>query len=284
MVGVHIETLRSARLDGKVALITGAARGMGRCHAVTLASRGADIIAVDICRPIDTVPYPLASPADLAETGAQVRGLRRRIVACEADVRDFASMQNAVQAGLDELGRIDIVVANAGISALGPNDPDPLAIFNETIAINLTGVFHTVHAAAPTMIEQGDGGAIVLISSTAGLAGRSGNGSGALDGYTAAKHGVVGLMRTWANWLGPHRIRVNTVHPTGVITPMVTGNAPLLAFLGENPEQVDALKNLLPVDMIESIDIAQAVAWLVSDEARYVTGVPLPVDAGMLVR
>jgi SDR family mycofactocin-dependent oxidoreductase len=272
------------RLDGKVAFITGAARGQGRSHALRLAQEGAEIIALDICAQVESVPYALATPEDLAETVTGVEALGRRIVAFEADVRDPAAVQSAVDAGVQALGRVDIVLANAGVASMAIDEADPLQVFADTLAINLTGVRHTVHAAVPAMIAQGDGGAIVLTSSTQGLTGRGGTGTGAGDGYVASKHALVGLMRSWANWLAPHNIRVNTIHPTGVNTPMVVGNESLQAFIEQAPEIAAGLSNLLDVPVVETADISSAVAWLVSDEARYVTGVTLPIDAGFVVR
>ena len=271
------------RLDGKVALITGAARGQGRSHAVTLAGLGADVIAVDICAQIDTVGYPMATKEDLAQTVAEVEALDRRIVAAEVDVRDGEALRAAVNQGVAELGGVDIVLANAAIASLGTAADDASRVFQATLDVNLTGVWHTVHAAAPFMIEQGGGGAIVLTSSTQGLSGRGGDGSPALEAYCASKHAVVGLMRSWANWLAPHRIRVNTVHPTGVNTPMVHNDA-MRRHAEEHPSMIAAMTNLLPVEIVEPADISNAVAWLVSDAARYVTGVTLPVDAGFSVR
>ncbi len=271
------------KLDGKVAFITGAARGQGRSHALRLAQEGADIIAVDICRDLATVPYPLGSSADLAETVSQIEALDRRIVTAEVDVRDAAALKVALEHGVAELGGVDIVLPNAGILGIVPEESDQQLLFQDVIDINLTGVWNTMSAAAPIMIEQGRGGAMVLTSSTQGLTGRGGNGSGALSGYCAAKHGVVGLMRTFANYLAPHNIRVNTVHPTGVDTPMIM-NENVAAIIAANPEIAGALANLMPVQVIEAIDISNAIAWLVSDEARYVTGVTLPVDAGFCVK
>jgi SDR family mycofactocin-dependent oxidoreductase len=273
----------TGRQQGKVAFITGAARGQGRSHALRLAEEGADIIALDICADIGTVPYSLATPDDLDETVRLVKGLGRRIVATEADVRDFEAVQAAFQAGLDELGRVDIILANAGIAPHSVHEADPLAVFNDTVAINLGGVRNAVQAAAQTMIKQGDGGAIVITSSTQGLTGRGGMGTGASDGYVASKHAVVGLMRSWANWLAPYSIRVNTVHPTGVPTQMIV-NPSMEAFMAQAPEVAAAMSNLLPVPVVEVSDITNAVAWLVSDEGRYITGVTLPVDAGFTVK
>lgn len=272
------------KLDGKVAFITGAARGQGRSHAIRLAQEGADIIAVDICRDLPTVPYPMGTAADLAETVEAIESLDRRVVTAEVDVRDPAALKAALAQGVAELGGVDIVLPNAGILGdLGDASSDQDLYFREVVDINLTGVWNTISAAAPIMIEQGRGGAMVLTSSTQGLTGRGGNGSGALSGYCAAKHGVVGLMRTFANWLAPHNIRVNTVHPTGVDTPMIMNEA-VGAMIEAHPELADALANLMPVQVIEAIDISNAIAWLVSDEARYVTGITLPVDAGFCVR
>lgn len=271
------------KLEGKVAFITGAARGQGRSHALRLAQEGADIIAVDICRQIDTVAYQMSTPEDLEQTVKAVEALDRRIVARVADVRDMAGLQAAVDAGIAELGPVDIILANAGIAPQGAPNPDHEKTFRDVIEVNLFGVRNTVHAAVPSMIEKGQGGAIVLTSSTQGLSGAGGDGSGATDGYTAAKHGVVGLMRTYANWLAPHSIRVNTVHPTGVNTPMVVNDV-MQKYLAANPGMANALVNMLPVEMIEAIDISNAIAWLVSDDARYVTGVTLPVDAGFTAK
>ena len=265
------------KLDGKVAFITGAARGQGRSHAVRLAQEGADVIAVDLCAQIDTVPYAMATPEDLEQTVKEVEALDRRIVASRADVRSLEQMQQAVREGVAQLGRLDIVLANAGIAPMGAEE-DPARSWQDVIDVNLTGVWNTLRAAAPVLVEQGEGGAIVLTSSTAGLKGIGGN-SGGGEGYTAAKHGVVGLMRTYANTLAQHRIRVNSVHPTGVRTPMVV-NEIMEAFLASDPHMSQGMANAMPVDMVEPVDISNAILFLVSDEGRYVTGVTLPVDAG----
>jgi SDR family mycofactocin-dependent oxidoreductase len=264
------------KLTGRVAFVTGAARGQGRSHAVRLAQEGADIIAVDICAQIDSVPYPMATPDDLAETVREIEALDRRIVARQADVRDATTIKAAFDAGVAELGPVDIVLANAGIAPLSLHEPHDA--WRDVLDVNLTGVFNTVETAIPSMIERGTGGAIVLTSSTAGNNGIGGPTRGGL-GYTAAKHGVVGLMRSYANNLAPHRIRVNTVHPTGVRTPMVVNGA-MQEFLAQDPSLSNAMANALPVDMVEPVDISNAIVWLVSDDARYVTGVQLPVDAG----
>jgi SDR family mycofactocin-dependent oxidoreductase len=270
-------------LAGKVALITGAARGQGRSHALRLAAEGADIIAVDICRQIETVGYPMSTPGDLQRTVSAVEALDRRIVAAEVDVRDGAALDAAVTEGAAVLGGIDIVLANAGIAPGGGARDHPAESFRDIVEVNLFGVWNTVHAAAPLLIEQGRGGAIVLTSSTQGLTGRGGSGDAGLEGYAASKHGLVGLMRAFAHWLAPYSVRVNTVHPTGVNTPMIM-NEGLERHMAENPALAAAMSNLMPVPVIEPIDVSNAIAWLVSDAARYVTGVTLPVDAGFVIK
>jgi SDR family mycofactocin-dependent oxidoreductase len=264
------------KLEGKVAFITGAARGQGRSHAVRLAQEGADIIAVDICAQIDTVPYPMATPEDLGQAVKEVEALDRRIFTQQADVRDAAALKAALDAGTAQLGPVDIVLANAGIAPMSmtPQDQE----WQDVIDVNLTGVYNTVRVAAPAMIERGQGGAIVLTSSTAGLTGIGGDTPGGI-GYTAAKHGVVGLMRSYANYLAPHNIRVNSVHPTGVNTPMIVNDF-MQEFLQRDPSMGQAMANALPVEIIEPVDVSNAIVWLVSDDARYITGVTLPVDAG----
>jgi SDR family mycofactocin-dependent oxidoreductase len=267
------------KLQGKVAFITGAARGQGRSHAVRLAKEGADIIAIDICNQIDSVAYPMSSPEDLDRTAGEVHALGRRVVAIQADIREASQLRHALADGVSELGRLDIVVANAGIAGMGCTFKDEDTLFRDVIEVNLVGAWNTISVAAPILIEQGRGGSIVITSSTQGLVGRGGDGSAALAGYCAAKHGVVGLMRSYCNWLGPYNIRVNSVHPTAVNTPMATSDA-VSALLATSTSLQQAMSNLMPVPMIEAVDVSNAVAWLVSDEARYITGITLPVDAG----
>ena len=266
-------------LAGKVALITGAARGQGRAHAVRLAADGASVIAVDLCDQIASVPYPLATPDDLTATVKLVEDAGARIVAKQGDVRDRASLSAALQAGLDEFGRLDIVVANAGIAPMQSGDDG----WRDVIDVNLTGVYNTIQVAIPTMVKQGTGGSIVLISSAAGLAGVASPDAGSV-GYAAAKHGVVGLMRVYANLLAQQSIRVNSIHPTGVDTPMINNEftRQWLAKMAADSATPGAMGNALPVEVLHADDIANAVAWLVSDQARYITGVTLPVDAGFL--
>ena len=264
-------------LEGSVALITGAARGQGRSHAVRLAEEGADIIATDISTQIETVKYAVATTDDMAETTRLVEATGRRIVARDADVRDLDALQAAVDDGIAELGHVDIVIANAGIGVQEVDAPTwkiSAERWRDVIDVNLTGVWHTIKATVPAMIERDEGGSVVIINSTAGLKGQP-----FFSDYAASKHGCVGLMRTLAKELAPHQIRVNSVHPTGVRTPMVENEA-LAAFVEANPDMVATLSNMLPVDMLEPSDVTNAVLWLVSDAARYVTAITLPVDAG----
>ncbi|PZF79522.1 mycofactocin-coupled SDR family oxidoreductase [Jiangella anatolica] len=274
------------RVSGKVAFITGAARGQGRSHAVRLAQEGADIIAVDICGQIDTVPFPMASPEDLEQTVKDVEALDRRILAVQADVRDYDAVSAAVADGVAQLGRLDIVAANAGISELGTPTADmDERSWQNTIDVNLTGVWHTCKAAVPHLRAAG-GGSIVITSSGAGLKGMAN-----LAAYVSAKHGVVGLMRTLANELAPDGIRVNSVHPGVVNTPMVQNDAIYRLFRPdlESPTRDDAMGvftslHALDIPWLEAVDISNAVLFLASDEARYITGVTLPVDGGFFVK
>jgi SDR family mycofactocin-dependent oxidoreductase len=273
-------------LEGRVAFITGAARGQGRAHAVRLASEGADIIAVDICADIESMDYPNASPSDLDETVSLVKGLGRRIVARQADVRDVSSLRRAFNDGYTELGRIDIVIANAGIVRLSDSGPDREATWQDIVGTNLSGAWHTVDVALPALREQNTGGSIVITGSTAAIRPTANDNVGALA-YTAAKWGLVGITKQLASTLAPLSIRVNSVHPTGVRSGMTMNDAMArlaaeAAASGDNA--ISAMQNALPVAMIEPEDVAEAVAFLVSDRARYITGVALPVDAGFCVR
>lgn len=271
-----------ARVAGKVAFITGAARGQGRSHALRLADEGADIIGIDLCSQVASVPYPMPGEQDLRETRRLVEERGRRMVAFTADVRDDAAVRGALASGVAELGRLDIVVANAGIWSHDRAVSMPSRTWQDMIDINLTGVWNTCRAALPHLIDGGRGGSIVLISSNAGLRGHANSAH-----YVAAKHGVVGIMRALAIECAPHWIRVNTVHPTTVDTDMVLNQSMLRLFRPdiENPQVADAVPaftryNLLPVPWVESIDVSNAVLFLASDEARYITSVSLPVDAG----
>lgn len=272
-------------LDGKVALITGAARGQGRSHAVELARHGADIIAVDVCEQIDGVPYPMATTADLDETVRQVEALDRRIHSAVADVRDLVGLTKAVDDGVTALGRLDIIVANAGISAPAPTLDMPEEAWSTMIDVNLNGVWRTVKAGAPHIIKGGLGGSIVITSSLAALMPNEN-----IAHYAAAKAGLVGLMRVLAKELASKSIRVNTVHPTTVATDMVLNEATFKLFRPDRdvPTQDDfeaaaRTLNALPVALTESIDITNAVLYLVSDSGRYVTGTTHVVDAGGLL-
>ena len=268
-------------LDGKVAFITGVARGQGRSHAVRLASDGAAIIGVDICADIASNGYPMASRDELDETVAMVEAEGGKMVASVADVRDFRQLKAALDAGVEQFGRLDIVLANAGIAAMAfreVTDDEDLQMWTDVLNVNLVGAYHTAKAAIPHLIAGGHGGAIVFTSSTAGLRGFGGLQGGGL-GYAASKHGLVGLMRTLANALAPHSIRVNTVHPTAVNT-MMAVNPQMVSFLEHYPDGGPHLQNPMPVELLEPEDISAAIAYLVSDEAKYVTGVTFPVDAG----
>ena len=274
------------RVEGKTAFVTGAARGQGRSHAVRLAEEGADIIAVDICAQMESVPFPMARPEDLEETVALVEALDRRIVAANADVRDLAALNRVLTEGVTAFGRLDIVCANAGIASHGALDTMSEQTWQDVIDVNLTGVWHTCKAAIPHIVAGGRGGALILTSSTAGIRAIPN-----LGHYAAAKHGVVGLMRTLALELAPDMIRVNSVHPTSVNTDMVH-NADMYSLLlpgsghptGELAGAVFKRLNALPIPWVEPRDISNAVLFLASDEARYITGVALPVDAGYIIK
>jgi SDR family mycofactocin-dependent oxidoreductase len=268
-----------ARLEGKVALVTGAARGQGRAHAVRLAEEGADIIAADICRPVNTVKYAGATSEDLAETVRLVKGHGRRIVAHEVDVRDLPGLEELVSAGLQELGQLDIVVANAGILSAGRLWELSAEQWHELIGVNLTGVWNTIKAAVPVMVDQGTGGSVILVSSVAGLVGQP-----FIGHYAAAKHGVVGLCRSLANELGEYNIRVNSVHPVGVNTEMVK-EPDLFTLISDHATTLAPIfMNTLPFDFIEPEDVAGLVAFLASDEAKYMTGAQVPIDLGTVTR
>jgi SDR family mycofactocin-dependent oxidoreductase len=268
-------------LDGNVAFITGVARGQGRSHAVRLAADGADIIGVDICADIPSNGYPMATRDELDETVGLVEAQGGKMVGSIADVRDFHALKTALDAGVEHFGRLDIVCANAGIASMAFREltiEEDLEQWTDVVNVNLVGAFHTAKAAIPHLIAGERGGSIVFTSSTAGLRGFGGLQGGGL-GYAASKHGIVGLMRTLANALAPHSIRVNTVHPTAVNT-MMAVNPAMVAFLENYPDGGPHLQNPMPVALLEPEDISAAIAYLVSDEAKYVTGVTFPVDAG----
>jgi SDR family mycofactocin-dependent oxidoreductase len=268
-------------LEGKVAFITGVARGQGRSHAVRLAREGAAIIGIDICADIPANHYPMASHAELDETIAMVVDAGGKMLGSVADVRDFYQVKSAVDAGVEQFGRLDIVLANAGIAPVGFRQltiDEELAQWRAVMDVNIDGAYHAAWAAIPHMMAGSRGGAIVFTSSTSGLRGFGGLQGGGL-GYAASKHAIVGLMRTLANALAPMSIRVNTVHPTAVNT-MMAVNPEMTAFLENYPDGGPHLQNPMPVEMLEPEDISNAIAYLVSDQAKYVTGVAFPVDAG----
>jgi (+)-trans-carveol dehydrogenase len=276
----------TGKLEGKVAFITGAARGQGRSHAITLAREGADIIAVDICAQIGSVPYPMATPEDLAQTVKEVEALDRRIVATDVDVRDYDALKQALDDGVAQLGRLDIVSANAGIVSYGRVEELPEQTWRDVIDVNLTGEWHAAKAAIPHLRAGGHGGSIILTSSDAGLKALQN-----LAHYVAAKHGVIGLMRTLALELAADFIRVNALAPTSVNTPMIMNEPTYRVFRPdlENPTADDmagpaTALNVLPIPWVEPVDISNAVLWLASDESRYVTGITLPVDAGAAIK
>jgi len=278
----------AGRVEGKVAFVTGAARGQGRSHAIRLAEEGADIIAIDLAAQVDSVPYAMSTPDDLAQTVKEVEALDRRIHAVTADVRDYAAVKAALDDGVAQLGRLDIVAANAGIFSFGRAEDLEEQTWQDMIDVNLTGVWHAAKAAIPHLRAGGQGGSMVLTSSTAGLMPFEN-----MAHYTSAKHGVVGLMRVLAVELAPDFIRVNSVHPTTVNTDMIHNSATYELFSPDlAPEQRTRevigerfqTLNSLPIRWVEPRDISNAVLFLASDEARYITGITLPVDAGSLLK
>jgi SDR family mycofactocin-dependent oxidoreductase len=271
------------KLEGKVALITGAARGQGRAHAIKLASEGADIIAIDICRQISSIQYSLASSDDLAETQKAVEALGRRIEIFEADTRNFGELEEATRAGVSALGALDIVCANAGIFPLAASpEPDTFAkraeTWRDTIDVNITGTWHTLEATIPILKEQQRGGAIVITSSTAGLKGLT-IGDSNLVAYVASKHALTGMVRGYAKDLAPYWIRVNSIHPTGVHTPMIDNDV-VGQRVTSQPELAGIVSNALPIDALQPEDVSEAVLFLVSDSGKFTTGTALLVDAG----
>jgi len=273
-------------LEGKVAFITGAARGQGRSHAVRFAEEGADIIAVALCAQLGSVAYSMSRREDLDETVNLVEKTGRRIVAEQADVRDFDRLKSVMADGVAELGRLDFVLANAGIAPFTGEPAHEVSAFCDSVDVMLKGVHFTIEAALPALLQHGDGGAIVITSSAAGFKSASpafATMSHGAAGYTTAKHGVIGLMRYYATSLAEKNIRVNSVHPSGVATPMII-NEPMLDFTTAHPEFVESQKNLLPVALMEPESISETMVYLCAPSGRYVTGVTLPVDAGLAAR
>ncbi len=269
------------KLDGKVAFITGAARGMGRSHALLLAEEGADIVGVDICDQISTVRYPMATEEDLAETVRLVEKTGRSMVARRGDVRRRNQLQAALDEGLERFGRLDIVLANAGINAfqIAPYEQSEQA-WQDTIDVVLTGVWHTLGVTVPALVEGGQGGAIVITASAAGARTVTTNLDGGYDAYQAGKLGVVALMKGYAGRFGRHGIRVNSVHPTTCDTPMSQPGPEMEQWAMQEPEIISTFNHVLPIGNIEAIDISRAILYLVSDDGRYVTGQTLYVDGG----
>jgi (+)-trans-carveol dehydrogenase len=277
----------TGRVEGKAAFVTGAARGQGRSHAVRLAEEGADIIAVDICKHIENTPEPGSTPEDLAETADMIKALDRRVVTAEVDVCDFGALKTVVDVGVEQLGRLDIVIANAGIGTPGAMlDEMDEPRWQQTIDINLSSVWKSVKAAVPHIKAGGRGGSVIMTSSVGGLKAYPHVGH-----YVTAKHGVVGLMRTFAVELGQFSIRVNSVHPTHVGTDMLLNGSTYKTFRPDldNPGPDDIkpicqMFHVLPIPWVEAVDISNAVLFLASDESRYITGVPLAIDAGSCLK
>jgi SDR family mycofactocin-dependent oxidoreductase len=276
----------AGQFDGKVAFITGAARGQGRCHAVRFAEEGADIVALDLCGQIDSVAYPMPGREDLDETINLVEKTGRRIVAEQADVRDFDRVKGVVANGVAELGRIDFVIANAGIFPAAGKQRLDIAAFVDALDVNLKGVYYTVEAALPELLRHGDGGAVVITSSAAGFKSVSTSFdtiSHGAAGYTAAKHGVIGVMRHYASSLAEKNIRVNSIHPGGVATPMII-NAAMGRLIGDQPEFGEAQQPKLSMPPMEPEVVTDAIVYLCGASGRYFTGVALPLDGGLTLK
>jgi SDR family mycofactocin-dependent oxidoreductase len=264
------------RAAGKRVLITGAARGMGRSHAIRLAEEGADVILVDICGSLPDIEYPLATAGELAETARLVQQFGRRAVSHIVDVRDGDALTSAVADGVAQLGGLDAAVANAGVLTAGTWDTTTTQQWRTVVDVNLIGTWNTCAAALPHLVDRG--GSLVIISSAAGI-----KGTPLHTPYTATKHGVVGLSRALANELAAVNVRVNTVHPTGVATGMRPDSLHHL-LAEQRPDLAPLFGNALPIAMAEAVDISNAVLYLVSDESRYITGSEFKVDAGVTLR
>ena len=274
------------QFDGKVVFITGAARGQGRSHAVRFAEEGADVIAFDLCDQIDSVAYPMATPEDLDETVNLVEKTGRRIVAEQGDVRDFDRLTEAVAKGVAEFGRLDFVLANAGIFPAAGQQRLTMPAFVDAVDVMLKGVYFTIEAALPAMLRHGDGGAIVITSSAAGFKSVStgfDTMSRGAAGYTAAKHGVIGVMRHYATSLAEKNIRVNSVHPGGVATPMIINEA-MGRLVGDQPEFGEAQRPLLSMPPMDPAEVTDAMVYLCGASGRHLTGVTLPMDGGLLLK
>ena len=276
-----------ARLEGKVAFITGAARGQGRSHAVRLAQEGADIIALDICEQMSSVEYPMSTKDDLEETGRLVQALDRRIILGQGDVRDRESLEEVLESGMAEFGRLDFVLANAGIMPTFGKHSQTMQAWQDCLDVLLTGVMHTIELTYPRLVSQKQGGSIVVTSSMAAakpmMRTEDGHTLGLL-GYSAAKAALINLTRNYASILAYHHIRVNAIQPTGVSTPMIENEMCDARFANANPEDLKALVNAIPVNAVEPIDVSNLVLWLCSDDSRYFTGNAIRLDAGADLR
>ncbi len=277
----------AGQFEGKVALITGAARGQGRAHALRLARDGADIVGIDLCAQIASVAYPMATKDDLDETIELVERRGGRMIGLVGDVRDREFLDGAYDEGQRSFGRIDFVVANAGIMPIWGDGSDTMQAWQDCLDVLLTGVLNTIEAGWPRMVEQGAGGSIVITGSMAGVVPTMrtlGGRTLGLLGYSAAKAALVNLMENYASMLAYHHIRVNAVHPTGVSTPMIENDMARDRFATANDEDLKCIVNAIPVNAVEADDIANAVAWLCSDESRYFTGSAMRIDAGASLR
>jgi SDR family mycofactocin-dependent oxidoreductase len=277
-------TSSASRLVDHVVLISGVARGQGRSHALRCVAEGAAVIGFDLCEDIGSVPYPLATEVDLETTVQLVEKAGGKIVAAKADVRDRKQIEAVLDRGLERFGALNAVIANAGIFCGAGEVAHTEGAWQDTIDVNLTGTFNMIETAVPALIETNRGGSIVITSSGAGLKAmirdRNLSSNGYLS-YNASKHGLVGLMRSYALMLAPHRVRVNSIHPTGVNTAMIDNSVVQEYFASQAGNHL--LGNAMPVEAIEPEDVSDAVIWLCSDESKYVTGVALPVDAGSLL-
>ena len=271
------------RVEGKVALVTGAARGQGRSHAIRLAEEGADVVAIDICHQMSSIPYEMSRSEDLQETEELVSKFGNGVLVREVDVRDQQALDGLVADALQRFGHIDVVASNAAVISYQPVWELTEEVWQDVINVNLSGAWRTIKAVAPSMIEQGTGGSIILTSSVAGMKGMKHNAH-----YCASKHGLTGLMRSACLELADHGIRVNTINPGGVLTGMIDNEMTYRLFRPDlpNPTLADVAAissemHAMGVPWLEPVDISNAVLFLASDEARYITGAVFPVDAGM---
>ncbi|WP_327241783.1 mycofactocin-coupled SDR family oxidoreductase [Streptomyces sp. NBC_01320] len=272
------------RLAGKTALVTGAAHGQGRSHCLRLASEGADIIAIDLCAQALDVAYPLGSWEALKDTARQVEALGRRCFIAKADIRDRAALDKVVEDSAGEFPALDILVANAGVGSYGRVLETPKEVWDQVMSVNMTGTFNTIQAFTPRIVEGGNGGSVIIISSVSGIKGLPFTGA-----YAASKHGLQGLAAVLAQELAEHNIRVNTVNPGPVSTPLTSDKTGPALLTGDHPDTLlfkGSFSPMLPLDggFMDAKEISAAVAWLASDDSRFVTGLAVPVDAGVMVR